>query len=296
MEIDSVAFTAASDLASPSCGPGRCRRSSVEHDSDDELDDILSLCSQREPMPVQSNRSQPPTNGCQLSPRTIARYSGQQSWPNLRTCYRFKRGWTVVVTCDLPAGLVICDYAGITMTKFDWEKKCDELYRKAVETDAMVDIERYNNFKDYSAEVANGQCIDAGKSVNGWGRLLNHSKSCPNLTVRINGGRALFRAKRKLAAGCELFWDYGSEYDYSLGDFRCDCFCPAVDCKTNIRYKFGEKIAKEFRRLSALKAVGLKSDFQIADYFAPFDLAEVEAIAAAAALYVPSAAGLPASN
>ena len=66
--------------------------------------------------------------------------------------------------------------------------------------------------------------IDATEETNRMGRLINHSKSKANLSIKVvgseKGPHLCFFASCDIEAGTELFYDYGDKSKSSIQTFQ----------------------------------------------------------------------------
>ncbi len=92
--------------------------------------------------------------------------------------------------------------------------------------------EEYSSRSKYLFEVTKTKTID-GASRSNTARYINHSCR-PNCEIRIRGGQVFVFAKRAIAAGEELSYDYESDYfDAYIKPKGCRCAkCSATAPKT----------------------------------------------------------------
>lgn len=87
------------------------------------------------------------------------------------------------------------------------------------------EVEEYPENK-YLFETSKTRMID-GSARSNTARYINHSHR-PNCEVEIFAGRVFVQAKKNIAAGEELNYDYGKEYvDEYIKPYGCRC----VPCK-----------------------------------------------------------------
>jgi SET domain-containing protein len=100
----------------------------------------------------------------------------------------------------LPKGVCIVEYVGRIISK----------------------EEEYTSKSKYLFEVSKSKTIDGTERTN-TARYINHSCK-PNCEVEIHAGRVFVLAKRAIAEGEELSYDYGKDYfNEHIKPFGCRC-------------------------------------------------------------------------
>lgn len=123
-------------------------------------------------------------------------------------------GRGVYARCEIPDGTRIIEYVGEKITKAEaWRREARRLERARRGGDGSVYIFELNQRYD----------LDGGARRN-IARLINHS-CAPNCRAETIQGKIWILARRDIAAGEELTFDYG--YGYSLWeDHPCRCGAP----------------------------------------------------------------------
>lgn len=65
-------------------------------------------------------------------------------------------------------------------------------------------------------------------------------------------------------------------YGSNQNQFEFDCYCSRADCKEKILSKYGPQIVAELKRMKLLKDFGKTTDAEIADFFCPISICEIE--------------------
>lgn len=117
---------------------------------------------------------------------------------------------------DIPDGTRIVEYTGERITKAEAARReTKRLERRARGQDACVYIFELNARHDLD-----------GRTRGNVARLINHS-CAPNCRVEVRRGRIWIVARRAIAAGDELTFDYG----FKFGEWRHHaCRCGAPRC------------------------------------------------------------------
>jgi len=113
------------------------------------------------------------------------------------------RGRCIYTTRAFQEGEFVVTYAGETVPATEANER-EKKYKKNTQTGSFMYYFKCEN-KEY--------CIDATKESQRLGRLINHSRTSPNLrpkAITFRGNPCvIFLAKRPIAAGEELLYDYG---------------------------------------------------------------------------------------
>ncbi len=130
-------------------------------------------------------------------------------WAHVRRSKIHGRG--MVATKDIPSGTRIIEYAGERITKVESDRRDEaRAARRAAGGDGCVYIFEINKRYD----------LDGHMSWN-TARLINHScePNCESTNIR---GRIWIVARRDIAKGEELFFDYGFDVE-NWKDHPCLC-------------------------------------------------------------------------
>ena len=155
----------------------------------------------------------PPASAIPLiDPSQIQRYTTSQKWRGIAVTNIEGKGRGVTATRTFQAGEVVCDYHGPVMSAKEG---------KAVH---LSTNEKQTGYMFFFVKKGKQLCIDAHAEAckchpeqQTFGRLINHSKSMPNLrrkqfSVETEGKETdviLFLATKSIAVGEELLFDYG---------------------------------------------------------------------------------------
>lgn len=157
----------------------------------------------------------------QKSPAAFSAPAAARSGPRLQTRQSGVHGKGVFALRDLRAGEVLIEYTG---ERIDWQTALDR---------HPHDPKDPNHTFYFSLE--DGRCIDAKYGGNA-SRWINHS-CAPNCESDEQGGRVHILASRDIAAGEELFYDYGltieERYTPKLKALY-PCWCGAPKCRGTI--------------------------------------------------------------
>jgi len=138
--------------------------------------------------------------------------------PNRWICARQStiHGRGVYASCDIPDGTRVIEYTGERITKAEAHKReQQQLARQKRGGDDCVYIFNLNKKHDLD-----------GRSTRNVARLINHS-CAPNCRADNIGGHIWIVARRAIAAGDELTFDYGFPY----AEWRQHpCRCGAKRC------------------------------------------------------------------
>lgn len=141
-----------------------------------------------------------------------------QDWDGL-IIREVDEGRGVFVEKEIRKGTVVCNYGGDFLTKEYAEinllkhpKKCDYL----VELKEISHGERKTFYLNHNNNTRFS-----------FGKLLNHSKLHPNLSIKIfetvqNTLDVIFVARRKILQGEQLLWNYGKAFT-GVDDCVSDC-------------------------------------------------------------------------
>lgn len=133
--------------------------------------------------------------------------------------------------CDIPEGTRIIEYVGERITKAEAQRRDERRLARlaAGKADACVYLFEINKRHDIDGDV-------------GWNtaRLINHACE-PNCRSEKIRGRIWILANREIAAGEELFYDYGFDFD-QWREHRC--LCGAASCVGHIVAKRHRKRVK----------------------------------------------------
>ncbi|MEI6106051.1 MAG: SET domain-containing protein-lysine N-methyltransferase [Opitutae bacterium] len=148
-------------------------------------------------------------------------------------------GYGLYARRPIPAGTRIIEYVGERITKAEAERRdADRLLRLAAGGDGCVYIFELNQRHDLDGNVRWNEA-----------RRINHS-CAPNCEPKIIRGRIWIVARRDLAAGEELSYDYG--FDFS--EWRSHpCRCGTPPCAgfivgEGLRWRVRRVIAAERRQ------------------------------------------------
>ena len=122
---------------------------------------------------------------------------------------------------DIPKGTRIIEYVGERIGNREADRRYDDAAMKRHHTFLFILNDR--------------TCVDAAFDGNE-SRFLNHS-CAPNCEAVITRGHIWLEARRKIAAGMELVYDYQFEDDpkYTEDDLRFyACRCGASNCRGTI--------------------------------------------------------------
>ncbi|KAK0421966.1 hypothetical protein QR680_007296 [Steinernema hermaphroditum] len=160
-----------------------------------------------------------------------------QSWDWLEVMpRRLGVGRGIRAKCNIPKGVIVCDYFGYAKDLPDYSRCMMEL--EATDKDLYNIIQSYaldrnhpNNKDRVDVLLAHNLKYD---SVIGLGRLMNHTPhhGCENVTpkrrfLRLKGEKhsgpiIVFKTCRKIKAGEELLWGYGKNFN----KFAWSKICP----------------------------------------------------------------------
>jgi len=145
-------------------------------------------------------------------------------------------GTGVFAATDIPAGTEIFEYKGKRITP--------------EQADAMHPVNPDDPFHTFFFALSCGKVIDGGQKGND-ARWINHSCE-PNCEAQENssGKKVFIIALRDIAAGEELFYDYGLILDGRITKTlrrQYQCLCGAPDCR-------GTMLALTDRQKAAIKA------------------------------------------
>lgn len=154
-------------------------------------------------------------------------------WCEIRNSPIHGRG--LVATRDIPAGTRVIEYVGEKVTKVESERRGEEQYERAEESgEGSVYIFTLNKRYD----------IDGNVSWNA-ARLINHSCE-PNCETDVIKGRIWIISLREIAAGEELFYNYGFDLDYFE---HHPCLCGTDSCVGYIvAEEHWKKLKKEVKK------------------------------------------------
>jgi len=139
-----------------------------------------------------------------------------KSNPWIRGANSTIHGRGVYAQCDIPDGTRIIEYTGEKITKAEaWRREALRVKRAHRGGDGSVYIFELNKRYD----------LDGGKGSN-VARLINHS-CAPNCRAETDRGHIWILARRDIAAGEEMTFDYG--YGFSLWEDH-PCRCGASRC------------------------------------------------------------------
>ena len=166
----------------------------------------------------------------QASPATLSP-AAQQALPDrrrLQTRRSGVHGKGVFALQDIAEGQTLIEYVGEVI---DWP----EALRRHPHDPTNPQHTFYFHINDT-------QVIDANVGGNS-SRWINHS-CAPNCVADEDGGRVFIKALHHIAAGSELFYDYGLIIDarYTpklLADYPC--WCGATDCRGTLLAPKGKK-------------------------------------------------------
>lgn len=157
-----------------------------------------------------------------------------QKWWIVRRSAIHQRG--IFARTDIPQGTPVIEYIGEKITKAESERRGNALAEKAAKTGgAAVYIFTLNKKYD----------LDGGKPYN-TARLINHSCE-PNCEAFISRGKIWIYAKRDIAEGEELSFNYGFGLE-TWEDHPCRCGKPRC-----IGYILGEEFWPKLRRILKTK-------------------------------------------
>lgn len=146
-----------------------------------------------------------------------------------------EKGRGVVTDIDLKRGQFVCEYAGeliqrkeaIQRDKSYPEEKGSYMFffKHCGEKLWLVKLSVQTCPHDHgSAHLLFACSIDATEESNTMGRLINHSKTRPNLSVKIitpkERPHLCFFASTDIKKGTELVYDYGDRSKESLTNFE----------------------------------------------------------------------------
>ncbi|KAK6767357.1 hypothetical protein RB195_026561 [Necator americanus] len=144
-------------------------------------------------------------------------------------------GRGVFAKVPIPKDAVVCDYRGLVLEEKEANALMDRMGKEEREH-----VEAY--LVQYTGRVAGHHFrhVIFGhhptyKGTVVIGRLVNHTRLHPNLTLRdlttMVGGKVqsmiYFKAMRDIRAGEQLLWNYGKEYN--VGRLRASCICNDCD-------------------------------------------------------------------
>ena len=123
-----------------------------------------------------------------------------QAWTGLEI-RKVEEGNGVFACVDFKKNDVICNYGG----KF--------LHEKYVKKYLLPFEEKC----DYLLELDDNCYLNHDSSTSTFGKYINHSKLHPNLNAKIYSTKdskldVIFRAKKKIAKGSQLLWNYGKQF------------------------------------------------------------------------------------
>ena len=130
-----------------------------------------------------------------------------QDWTGLEI-RKVEEGKGVFARIDFKKNQVICNYGG---------KFLDEKYVKKY----LLPFEEKCNYLLEFNEQIDGRFtklyLNHDSSTETFGKYINHSKLHPNLDIKIYATKdqkldVIFRAKKKIAKGTELLWNYGRDF------------------------------------------------------------------------------------
>ena len=120
-------------------------------------------------------------------------------------------GRGVQAACDIPDGTRIVEYTGERITKAEAKRR---------EQQRLARLRRGGDGSVYIFDLNRGHDLD-GRTRRNVARLINHS-CAPNCRAETTRGRIWIIARRDIAAGEELTFDYGFPYaEWRLHPCRC---------------------------------------------------------------------------
>ena len=134
---------------------------------------------------------------------------------------RSRTGLGLFTKQDIPRGAVVIEYIGKTLTAEEYAA---------------------SNSK-YLFELGPKKTIDGAPRWN-TARYINHS-CAPNCTIDVHNRRAFIRARRAIAAGEELSYNYGKEYFEAYINGGCRCLkCQPLDGPPGVKSTIQVKAKK----------------------------------------------------
>lgn len=149
-------------------------------------------------------------------------------------------GWGLYASKDIPKGTRVIEYVGDKITKAESDRR-DEARRARQDTgdDGCVYLFELNKRYDIDGDVS-------------WNtaRLINHSCE-PNCETEYAKGGIWISASRDIAAGEELNYDYGFDWD-SFDEHPCRCGAPTC-CGFIVKKGQRWRVRREMARRAAEK-------------------------------------------
>jgi SET domain-containing protein len=131
--------------------------------------------------------------------------------PWIRAIASAIHGRGVQAACAIPDGTHIVEYTGERITKAEAKRR---------EQQRLARLRRGGDGSVYIFDLNRGHDLD-GRTRRNVARLINHS-CAPNCRAETTRGRIWIIARRDIAAGEELTFDYGFPYaEWRLHPCRC---------------------------------------------------------------------------
>lgn len=123
-------------------------------------------------------------------------------------------GKGLIAKNDIKKNIKIIEYVGQKVTRLEGDKRSEKRLKKY--------LNKKNEGSVYIFELNSRYDIDGSFKYN-TARYINHSCR-PNCEVSISKGRIWIKSIKNIAAGDELSYDYGYEFDKDdYKDHKCNC-------------------------------------------------------------------------